>query len=89
MDWSGVKRRTSNGREQFIKIEIFRWAVGQLLLGRSVLRSEINDEYVGRASSDIVLILSKVPLFEYLSNPIRLVLRGRQSDSHGPLEEAS
>jgi hypothetical protein len=72
---SGVKRLTSNGRRQFIPIEVFRQAVGRLIESGCVTRTEINEDYVGRASSGVVLILSQVPLFEHLSSPSRLVLR--------------
>jgi hypothetical protein len=72
---SGVKRLTSNGRPQFIPIEVFQQAVGRLIERGCVTRKEINEDYVGRASSGVVLILSQVPLFEHLSGPSRLVLR--------------
>lgn len=70
VDWSGVQRITSSGRPQFIKIEIFEWAVNRILSRGWVERDEINQEHLGRASSAIVLILSQVPLF-------RLVGAGR------------
>jgi hypothetical protein len=75
VDWSGVRRRTSGERLQFIPIEVFRQAVGRLIERGQVTRKEINEDYVGRASSGVVLILSQVPFFEHLSSPSRLVLR--------------
>ena len=75
VDWSGVKRLTSSGRPQFIGIEVFQQAVGRLIERGCVTRDEINQDYAKRASSGVVLILSKVPFFEHLSNPSRLVLR--------------
>ena len=75
VDWSGVKRLTSSQRPQFIPIEVFRQAVGRLIERGCVTRHEINEDYVGRASSGVVLILSQVPFFEHLGSPSRLVLR--------------
>ena len=74
-DWSGVKRISSSGREQFIPIEVFRQAVGRILDLGCVTRAEINDDFAKRASSGIVLILAQVPIFEHLTGPSRLVLR--------------
>jgi restriction system protein len=75
VDWSGAKRLTSSERPQFIRIEVFRQAVGRLVERGCVTRDEINDDYAKRASSGVVLILSQVPFFEHLSDPSRLVLR--------------
>jgi restriction system protein len=75
VDWSGVKRLTSSERPQFIRIEVFRQAVGRLVERGCVTRDEINVDYAKRASSGVVLILSQVPLFEHLTGPSRLVLR--------------
>lgn len=77
VDWSGVQRTTSSGKEQFIAIEIFRQAVNQILAHGCVARSEINENYAKRASSGVILILSQVPHFEVQSSPIRLVLRSQ------------
>jgi hypothetical protein len=63
VDWSGVHRITSTGGRQFIKIEIFEWAVNRILSRGWVEREEVNQEYVGRASRGIILILSEIPLF--------------------------
>ena len=75
VDWSGVRRLTSSGREQFIRIEIFREAVNRIDERGCITRSEINEEYAKRASSGVVLILAQVPWLEHLSGPSRLVRR--------------
>jgi hypothetical protein len=75
VDWTGIRRRTSNGREQFIEIEVFRQVVSRLLEGGTLSRADINDQYAGRASSGIFLILAQVPLFEALDHPLSLRLR--------------
>lgn len=77
VDWGGIKRITSNGRQQTIKIEIFRYAIKKLLTEGSVSRNDINQHYIGRASSGIVLILSQIPLFTLTASPSRqrLVLK--------------
>lgn len=64
VDDSGLVRVSSNGKRQFIGIEIFRWTIEKLLAGNSVTRAEINDRYPKRASSGIVLVLSSVPSFQ-------------------------
>lgn len=69
VDWSGILRITSNGKSQTIKIEIFRLAVERLLKTGYISRDEINQNYPGRASSGIVLILSQVPFFEKTEHP--------------------
>ena len=74
VDWSGIERITSNGKTQKIKIEIFRLAIAKILSTGSITRDFINQEYPGRASSGIVLILSQVPFFDFLDNPSRIVL---------------
>ncbi|MFZ0958055.1 MAG: restriction endonuclease [Candidatus Sulfotelmatobacter sp.] len=83
VDWSGVKRRTSRA-VQFIPIEVFRQAVGRLIERGQVTRKEINEDYVGRASSGVVLILSQVPFFEHLTSPSRLVLRRASQAPESP-----
>lgn len=76
VDWSGVERITSNGERGRIKIEIFEWAVNRILQVGCVSRTAINDQYQGRASSGVVLILAQVPLFELSGRPMTLRLRG-------------
>lgn len=77
VDWSGVERITSNGERGRIKIEIFEWAIDRILQDGCVSRAAINDEYQGRASSGVVLILAQVPLFELSDRPLTLRLKGR------------
>src|SRR6185436_13258937 len=67
VDWSGIQRVSSTGNTSTIDIEIFRWAVAQILSHGSVTRTQINHQYPKRASSAVALILSHVPLFEFVS----------------------
>ncbi|MEX0990692.1 MAG: restriction endonuclease [Actinomycetota bacterium] len=69
VDWSGVRRVTSNDREGFIPIEIFRDVIRDVLAGRTVTRKQINDDYPGRASSGILLILGQIPVLEVTPSP--------------------
>lgn len=71
-DWSGIERKTSNGNNGKIKIEIFKQAVNRLLTNGSITRDYINQNYVGRASSGIILILSQVPFFKLTEKPTGL-----------------
>ena len=68
-NWSEIERLTSNGNKGKIKIEIFRQAVNRLLQHGSITRDYINQNYVGRASSGIILILSQVPFFQLTDKP--------------------
>ncbi len=74
-DWSGIERITSNGKNGKIGIEIFKQTVNKLLSEGLITRDEINQNYTGRASSGIVLILSQVPFFATTKNPIGLVYK--------------
>lgn len=74
-DWSGIERITSNGKKGKIKIEIFKQAINKLLTTGHITRDEINQNYTGRASSGIVLILSQVPFFDTTKNPTGLVYK--------------
>ena len=71
-DWSGIERKTSNGNNGKIKIEIFKQAVNRLLTDGAITRDYINQNYVGRASSGIILILSQVPFFKLTEKPTGL-----------------
>lgn len=71
-DWSGIERKTSNGNNGKIKIEIFKQAVNRLLTDGSITRDYINQNYVGRASSGIILVLSQVPFFKLTDKPTGL-----------------
>lgn len=75
VDWSGIKRVTSNGKEQKIKIEIFKKTINYLLENGSITRKYINDEYQYRASSGIVLILGNTSQFELTTNPTGLKMK--------------
>jgi hypothetical protein len=75
VDWSGVERLTSNGKKQKIKIEIFKKTVNHLIKNGSISRKYINDEYTGRASSGIVLILGNTSRFELTTNPTGLKMK--------------
>ena len=74
-DWSGIERITSNGKKGKIKIEIFKHTINKLLTTGHITRDEINQNYTGRASSGIVLILSQVPFFDTTKNPTGLVYK--------------
>jgi hypothetical protein len=71
-DWSGIERLTSNGNKGKIKIEIFKQAVNKLLTDGSITRDYINQNYVGRASSGVILVLSQVPFFKLTDKPTGL-----------------
>lgn len=71
-DWSEINRITSNGKKSKIKIEIFKLAINKLLKDGFVTRDWINQNYSGRASSGIILILSQVPFFKLTENPTGL-----------------
>lgn len=64
VDWTQVLRRTSKGKLQKIQIEIFKLSINKLLLEGVITRDFINQNYVGRASSGVVLILAQVPFFK-------------------------
>ncbi len=74
-DWSGIERITSNGKKGKIKIEIFKQTINKLLITGHITRDEINQNYTGRASSGIILILSQVPFFYTTKNPTGLVYK--------------
>ena len=75
VDWSRVRRLTSNGKENKINIEIFREAYNILLKQGYVSRDYINQNYLGRASSGVILILSQLPFIELRKNPLGLVFK--------------
>lgn len=72
VNWSEVERLTSNGNKGKIKIEIFRQAINKLLTEGSITREYINQNYVGRASSGVILILSQVQFFKLTEKPTGL-----------------
>lgn len=79
VDWAGVERLTSNGKKQKIEIEIFKRTINHLIKNGSITRKYINDEYPGRASSGIVLILSNTNKFELTNNPTGLKIKNTSS----------
>jgi restriction system protein len=63
-----------------VPIEAFRNTVEHIFREGAVSRKHVNDEYVRRGSSGVMLILSKVPLFEEVRHPqqqLRLKGNGR------------
>lgn len=72
VNWSEVERISSNGNKGKIKIEIFMQAINKLLTDGLITRDYINQNYVGRASSGIILILSQVPFFQLMNRPVGL-----------------
>lgn len=72
VNWSEVERITSNGNKGKIKVEIFKKAINKLLTDGSITRDYINQNYVGRASSGVILILSQVPFFQLTDRPTGL-----------------
>ncbi len=72
VNWSEIERITSNGNKGKIKVEIFKQAINKLLTDGSITRDYINQNYVGRASSGVILILSQVPFFQLTDRPTGL-----------------
>jgi restriction system protein len=81
VDWSGIERLTSNGKKGKIKIEIFKQTVNKLLKDDNITRDYINQNYVGRASSGVVLILSQVPFFKLTERPTGLKYEANEGQS--------
>ena len=69
VNWSEVRRITSTGRKGKLPVEIFRYAVNTILKQGYISRDTINQNYTGRGSSGIVMILSQVPFFELVHHP--------------------
>lgn len=74
VDWSGIKRITSNGKPQNINIEIFELTINHLIKYGSITRKEINNQYSKRASSGVVLILSNTSHIAKTNKPSGLRL---------------
>jgi hypothetical protein len=72
VNWSEIERLTSNGNKGKIKIEIFKQAINKLLMDGSITRDYINQNYVGKSSSGVILILSQVPFFRSTEKPTGL-----------------
>jgi len=78
VDWAEIERLTSNGKKQKIKIEIFKKTINHLLKFGEITRTYINEEYSGRASSGIVLILSNTKIFELMKSPTGLKMKKKR-----------
>jgi hypothetical protein len=72
VNWGEIHRISSNGKKGKIKIEIFKYSINKLLVDHYITRDDINQNYTGRASSGIILILSQVPFFQLTNNPYGL-----------------
>lgn len=75
VDWTGIKRVTSNGKSGRINIEGFRLAYNTLISQGKISRDYINQQVDERCSSGIVLILSQLPFVELTSSPTGLRLK--------------
>lgn len=81
VNWGGLTRITSNGRQGSIPIEVFRRTVRHILLHGYISRAQININYAKRVSSGVVLVLAQVPSFQHISKPIGLRLRRHSATS--------
>lgn len=75
VDFGGVSRITENGKVSKIPIEIFKESYYYAKQNGEVTRDYINQNYVGRASSGVILILSQIPTFELLAKPLKLIVK--------------
>ncbi len=75
IDYTGIERITGNGKSGSIPIEIFRQTYNRILENGQITRDEINQEFTGRASSGVVLILAQILFLELHTNPIKLILK--------------
>ena len=75
VSFDGVKRKTSNGKINFVNIEIFKQVYNLLLEKKEITRNEINHLYPGRASSFIVAIFSALTMFKVKRMPTRLIYK--------------
>lgn len=75
VDGGGVSCISSGGNRRRLDIEIFRWTIERLLAGDVVMRTEIDERYIKRGASSVVLILSSTSLFETTQIDGNLALR--------------
>ena len=75
VSFDGVRRKTSNGKINFVNIGIFKQVYNLLLDRNEITRNEINHLYPGRASSFIVAIFSALTMFKVERMPTRLVYK--------------
>jgi len=73
VSFDGIKRKTSNGKISFVKIEIFKGVYETLIKENEISREEINHLYPGRVSSFIVAVFSNTKNFTISKDPIKLV----------------
>ena len=69
VDGGGLTRITKNGKQNFIPIEAFQWAINRIKVNGFVERDEINQEFPGRLSSGVILVLSNLSMFEVQTSP--------------------
>lgn len=74
-NWSGIERVTSKGNKGKISIEIIKKSINHLLQHGQITRDHINQNFVGRASSGIILVLSQVPFFHETEKPAGLLFK--------------
>jgi hypothetical protein len=74
-DWGGIRRVTSTGRRGSIPIEPFVWAIQRIRDQGSVSRAEINDQFEGRYSSGVALILAQIPELELVGSTTAFRIR--------------
>lgn len=72
VDEASITRITKNGKSNTIPIEPFKWAYKRILDNGQVTRDEINQNFVGRLSSGVVLIMSNFPNIKVVEKPLTL-----------------
>lgn len=73
VDWSGIRRKTINGRTDKVDIEGFRLAYNVLVRNNGIItRDYIDQQYDKKCSSIIVVVLSQIPYVDKTSSPIGL-----------------
>ena len=66
---AGITRITSNGKENKIDIEIFKFAYNKVISSGYVSRDEINQRDQKRVSSGVIAILKEIPFIELTESP--------------------
>lgn len=84
VDWGGLTRVSSRGNQSRIGIEVFRSTVDQLLRTGRVTRDEINQNYLRRAASGVVLVLAQVPFFVATDRPAGLSYNRERAEMEPP-----
>ena len=83
VDWGGVHRTTSTGRRNKIPIEPFIWAIQRVRERGYVTRAEINEQFEGRYSSGVTLILAQIPELELQPTTTTIRARGSRGPKSG------